>query len=212
MSPDELQSLGNHELADKTPHEIIQWTMNQNAPAIVSTSFGPYSAVMLHAATRVRPDIPVVWVDSGYNTWETYVYAEKLIKDLHLNIHIFIPQITAARRDALMKGIPSLSSDLHPEFTRQVKLEPFQRALDALQPRFWMTAIRREETVFRQSLEIISKGPNGVLKVAPFLQWTELEMETYLKEHSLPQVENYFDPTKVKSDRECGLHTTDYSI
>jgi phosphoadenosine phosphosulfate reductase len=154
----------------------------------------------------------VVWVDSGYNTWETYVYAEKLIKDLQLNIHIYIPQITAARRDALMKGIPSLSSDLHPEFTRQVKLEPFQRALDALKPRFWITAIRREETTFRKSLEVISKGPNGVLKVAPFLHWSEADMEVYLKEHALPQVENYFDPTKVKSDRECGLHTMDYSI
>ncbi|OGT74866.1 MAG: phosphoadenylylsulfate reductase [Gammaproteobacteria bacterium RIFCSPLOWO2_02_FULL_56_15] len=212
VSLDELQVLGNKELADKTPSEIIQWTVDQNKAAIVSTSFGPFSAVMLHAATRVKADIPVIWVDSGYNTWETYVYAEKLIKDLQLNIQVFIPQMSAARRDAVMKGIPAVSSDLHPEFTRQVKLEPFQRALDAFKPDFWITAIRKDETDFRKTLDIISKGPNGILKVAPFLQWTEVDMEAYLYEHSLPQVENYFDPTKVASDRECGLHTTDYSI
>jgi len=207
-----LQTDANDELAGKSPSEIIEWTVNQDGKTIVTTSFGPFSAVMLHAASRVCPDIPVIWVDSGYNTWETYTYAEKLIKDLRLNIHIYIPQITAARRDALMKGIPNINSDMHPEFTRQVKLEPFERALRDHRPDFWLTAIRSEETEFRRNLGIVSTGPNGITKVAPFLQWTEVDMEGYLYEHGLPNVENYCDPTKAESDRECGLHTMDYSI
>jgi phosphoadenosine phosphosulfate reductase len=212
VSTDNIQERGNRELAGKSPAEIIHWTVDQHKNAIVTTSFGPYSAVMLHAATRIKADIPVVWVDSGYNTWETYVYAEKLIKDLQLNIHVFIPEMTAAHRDAVMKGIPHADSELHAEFTRQVKLEPFQRVLDTFKPDFWLTAIRKDETEFRKTLDIISNGPNGILKVAPFLNWTEVDMEGYLYEHQLPQVENYFDPTKAADDRECGLHTMDYSI
>ena len=85
----------------QTPQETIEWVLAQNRKAIVTTSFGPFSAVMLHLATRVKADIPVIWVDTGYNTLETYTYAEKLIQDMNLNIQIFIPEMTAARRNAL---------------------------------------------------------------------------------------------------------------
>lgn len=202
----------NQELGEKSPHEIIEWVVSLDKYSIVTTSFGPFSAVMLHLATSVKPDIPVVWVDTGYNTRETYTYAEKLITDLNLNMHIFIPEMTAARRSALMGGIPNPDSELHTEFTRQVKLEPFHRALQTMNPDIWLTAIRKDETEFRKTLDVISEGPNGIMKVAPFLNWTEVDMEGYLYEYDLPQVNKYHDPTKVEDDRECGLHTNDYSI
>ena len=195
-----------------SPQEIMKWVFEQRKKAIVTTSFGPFSAVMLHLATSIKPDVPVIWVDTGYNTLETYTYAEKLIQDLNLNIEVFIPEMTAARRNALMNGIPSVDNELHAEFTRQVKLEPFQRMMQSVQPDYWLTAIRRDETEFRKTLDVFSKGPGGISKVAPFLNWTEVDMEGYLYEHDLPQVGKYRDPTKVEEHRECGLHTMDYSI
>ncbi len=196
----------------QSPQEIIEWVISQGKKAIVTTSFGPFSAVMLHLATHVKADIPVIWVDTGYNTLETYTYAEQLIQDLNLNIQVFIPEMTAARRNALMNGIPNIDSELHAEFTRQVKLAPFQRMLETVKPDFWLTAIRKDETDFRKTLDVFSEGPNGICKVAPFLNWTEVDMEGYLYEHGLPQVSKYKDPTKAKDNRECGLHTVDYSI
>lgn len=200
------------QLSLQSPQEHIEWVVAQNKKAIVTTSFGPFSAVMLHLATRVKADIPVFWVDTGYNTLETYTYAEGLIQDLQLNIQVFIPEMTAARRGALMNGIPNVDSEWHAEFTRQVKLQPFQRMLESVKPDFWLTAIRKDETDFRKTLDVISEGPNGITKVAPFLNWTEVDMEGYLYEHNLPQVSKYKDPTKVEENRECGLHTMDYSI
>ena len=199
-------------MAGKSPQQIIEWAVALRRKCLVTTSFGPFSAVMLHLATRVQPDILVVWVDTGYNTRETYLYAEKLIQDLRLNIQVYTPLQSAARRSALMGGIPAPGSELHEEFTRQVKLEPFQRVLQELQPEIWLTAIRKDETDFRKTLDVVSHGPNGILKVAPFLNWTEIDMEGYLYEHDLPQVSKYYDPTKVEANRECGLHTTDYTI
>ncbi len=195
-----------------SPREIMEWVFDQHKKAIVTTSFGPFSAVMLHLATSIKPDVPVAWIDTGYNTLETYTYAEKLIQDLNLNIDIYIPEMTAARRNAIMNGIPSVDNELHSEFTRQVKLEPFQRMMREQRPDYWLTAIRRDETEFRKTLEVFSEGANGVCKVAPFLNWTEVDMEGYLYEHDLPQVGKYRDPTKVEENRECGLHTMDYSI
>lgn len=202
----ELEQI-NSRLAGKSPVEVIDWAMELDKKAILTTTFGPFSAVILHMVTRKYPDIPVVWIDSGYNTRETYLTAEKIMKDLNLNMHIYTPILTSARRDALMNGIPEVNSDEHRLFTWEVKLEPFQRVMNTMKPGVWLTAIRKDETDFRKSLDIVSMGPNGILKVAPLFNWTELDMEEYLYENDLPQVEEYYDPTKAQTNRECGLHT-----
>jgi phosphoadenosine phosphosulfate reductase len=87
-----------------------------------------------------------------------------------------------------------------------VKLEPFQRAMGDIRPEVWFTALRREQTAFRATLDIVSRGENGVLKISPVFHWNENDLRRYLAEHALPDNQDYFDPTKVKSNRECGLH------
>lgn len=197
----------NEALQGKSPQEIIAWALENSAKPLVTTNFRPYEAVILHMATQIKPDIKVLWVDSGYNTSATYRFAEKVIQDLKLNIETYIPQMTSARRNVLMKGIPEVDEPLHEEFTHQVKLEPFQRALGELKPDLWLNAIRKEQTEFRQSMEIVSSSKDGIIKVAPLYDWSEEDMQNYLTEHGLPNEDNYFDPTKAIETRECGLHT-----
>ena len=196
----------NAELAGKHPKEIVEWAVGLGGKTIVTTNFGPDEAVILHLATQVQPDMDVVWIDSGYATRKTYLFAEKLIEDLKLNIHVFNPLSSAARRDALM-GIPDVDDPQHEEFTNQVKLEPFGRAMREMAPDVWLTAVRRDQTAFRQGMDIVSQDtPEAVVKVAPVLEWTAADMDQYLSEHGLPNETNYYDPTKVLGNRECGLH------
>jgi phosphoadenosine phosphosulfate reductase len=197
----------NQALTGKSPQEIIAWAVSQSENPIVTTNFRPYESVILHMAVQAKPDIKVLWVDSGYNTSATYRFAEKLIQDLNLNVETFIPQMTSARRNVLMKGIPDVDDPLHEEFTRQVKLEPFQRALAQMKPDLWLNAIRKDQTEFRQSLEVVSASKDGIIKVAPLFNWSEEDLEAYLAEHNLPNEHDYFDPTKALETRECGLHT-----
>jgi phosphoadenosine phosphosulfate reductase len=200
----------NKELAGKSPEEIIRWALSLNKKVITSTSFSPNSGAMLSLITRVNSSIPVVWIDSGYNVPDTYRAAEQLIKRLQPNLHIYIPEMTAERRNAILGGIPHPDDDpeVHVEFTRQVKLEPFGRALNDLQPEVWISGIRREETDFRKTLDIVSIDKRGLIKVAPIFHWTEQDVQNYVDEHSLPSCRHYFDPTKVSDNRECGLHTS----
>ncbi len=197
----------NSALADKTPQQIIEWALDQSSNPLVTTNFRPYESVILHMVSQIRPDIKVLWVDSGYSTSATYRFAEQLIDQLNLDIDVYIPQQTSARRNVLMKGIPDLDSPLHDEFTRQVKLEPFQRALSELKPDLWLNAIRQDQTEFRQAMNIVSSSKDGVIKVAPLYHWTEAQLEAYLAEHNLPNEHDYFDPVKGLEHRECGLHT-----
>lgn len=199
----------NAELKDKSPAEIVKWSIETNLKLIATTKFGPHSAALLHLVTQQKPDTTILWADHGYNTKPTYLFAEELIKKLNLNMEIYRPEMTSAHRDAIMGGIPELDDELHAEFTRQVKLEPFNNAFDELQPEIWLTGIRKDQTDFRQSLDIVTMSQRGVYKVAPLFNWTEIDLEGYLYENDLPTERDYYDPTKILSNRECGLH---YSI
>ena len=160
---------------------------------------------LLHAVVDVKGDIPVVWCDTGYNTPNTYRHAEELIERLGLQIDLYVPKQTTAHRDVLM-GIPKLEDPRHAEFTDQVKLEPFRRAMAAHRPDVWFTNLRKGQTALRDSLDILSLGKDGVLKVSPFYHWSDVQLDAYLKEYELPNEHRYFDPTKVLENRECGLH------
>ncbi|MEQ9462106.1 MAG: phosphoadenosine phosphosulfate reductase family protein [Haliea sp.] len=187
---------------------IVEWALALGKPAIATTSMGRNAAVMLHLVSSVDAGVPTVWVDTGYNLRDTYVVAERLIRDLTLDIRVYSPLMTSERRNAIMGGIPTVDEeDRHREFTRQVKLEPFARALADLQPEVWLTGIRREETEHRKSLDIVSVDDRGILKVAPLFYWSEQDVDDYMARHQLPSCRHYFDPTKVHDGRECGLHT-----
>ncbi|MDJ0879152.1 MAG: phosphoadenosine phosphosulfate reductase family protein [Halieaceae bacterium] len=198
----------NAQLRDAGPGEIVRWALSQGQPTIATTSFGKNAAVMLHLVSEVDRDLPTVWVDTGYNLRDTYLVAERLIQDLELNMHVYSPSITSERRNAIMGGVPTIEDEeLHAEFTRQVKLEPFERALSELKPEIWLTGIRKEETEHRQGLDIVTLDGRGIIKVAPIFYWSESDVEAYMARHELPTCRHYFDPTKVHDGRECGLHT-----
>jgi phosphoadenosine phosphosulfate reductase len=198
----------NAQLQGESPEAVARWGLEVAAgQAMVSTHFGPMEAVILHLCTQIQPDVKVVWVDSGYNTPSTYRFARSLAERLGLNLTIYAPARTRAYRDAVLGGIPDLDdAEAMQAFTDELKLEPFRRALAAEQPKVWLTALRREQTAFRQNLDLVTQDPGGPLKVCPLLDYTEADMRAYLAAHDLPDEPDYYDPTKVLAHRECGLH------
>jgi len=196
----------NKELKDKSPQEIISWALDIAKNALVTTNFRPYEVAILNACNEVNKDLKVIWCDTGYNTPQTYKHANELIEKLGLNVHLYVPKQTAAHRDATM-GIPQIEDPLHKEFTEQVKLEPFNRAMAEHKPDVWFTNLRKGQTAFRTSIDILSMSKDGLLKVSPFYHWTDEQLDAYLDEKGLPNEFTYFDPTKVLENRECGLHS-----
>ena len=204
ITQDKINEL-NTLLKDAQPSDIILKAIELNGEAVITTNFRPYEAAILHAVNSVVSNIPVIWCDTGYNTPQTYRHAEQVIKDLALNVFLYVPKQTTAHRDVIM-GIPSVDAPEHALFTEQVKLEPFRRAMEAHKPKVWFTNLRQGQTAFRDSIGIFSLSKDGVLKVSPFYYWTDEQLDAYLLEHNLPNEFKYFDPTKALANRECGLH------
>ncbi|MCF6182986.1 phosphoadenosine phosphosulfate reductase family protein [Lutibacter sp.] len=196
----------NKELKNKSPKQIIEWALSIAKNPVITTNFRPYEVAILHACTNVDENLKVIWCDTGYNTPNTYKHAFELIKKLNLNIQLYVPKQTVGYRDVKM-GIPQVNTEDHKLFTEQVKLEPFKRAMKEHQPDVWFTNLRHGQTAFRDSIDIVSKSKDGILKVSPFYYWTDTELDAYLKAQNLPNEFKYFDPTKVLENRECGLHS-----
>jgi phosphoadenosine phosphosulfate reductase len=210
MTPDQIAQ-ANAELRSRSAADIVKWAISQSAGhAIVSTNFRPYEAVVLHLVTCVQPDIPVLWVDHGYNRPATYRHAAELTRRLHLNLKPYVPRLTSAHYDAVHGGAPEPTPENEERikaFSTVMKLEPFQRGMKELAPQVWITALRSVQNPNRAGLDIVSADPNfGALKVSPVFHWSDSEMEAYLNQHHLPNEWDYFDPAKADEKRECGLH------
>ena len=215
-----LASTLNAAAANLTPQEIIRHVLERvSGKTVVTTNFRPYEAVILHLATQVQPDVPVLWVDHGANLPETYQFAEASRKQLKLNLHPYLPKMTSAHWLALHGGNLPMPDEVErvEDFSRIMKLEPFERGMRELAPKIWITALRREQNPQRAaSLQPVAWDEKfQTLKVSPILDWTPVELEAYLAEHKLPNERTYYDPAKGDEKHECGLHarlTTDKAL
>jgi bifunctional enzyme CysN/CysC len=196
----------NQKLALGTAKQTVEWAIGLGGNTLVTTNFGPQEAVLLHMVSQIAANTKVLWIDSGYNMPQTYAFAEKVAEQLKLNLVTYTPTVSAARRDAVLGGIPTIDDPTHAEFTEQFKLEPFKRAMAEISPDVWLSALRREQSPLRQHMNTVANGPNGTIKVSPLLDWSLEDMQAYLTHHGLPDETRYFDPTKAEAGRECGLH------
>lgn len=202
----------NSRLRHEPPEKVAEWALARAERPIVTTSFGPLSAAMLHLVLRVEPGVPVVWIDTGWNTADTYRHAELLTRLFDLDLRIYAPDVTRARLETILGEAPSLESvHDHAAFARDVKVRPFERALADLRPDLWLSGIRREETDWRRGKDLVTCGPGGLLKVAPFFEMSEAEVKSYMLRHRIPFGDPaYHDPTKVLPRRECGIHQLEH--
>jgi len=199
----------NAELRAQSPLAVVRWALAQaGGRAVVSTNFRPYEAAILHLAAQAQADIPVLWVDHGYNRPATYKHAEELRARFKLNLKPYLPRVTAAHRDAIFGPIPTTDDEEGlKKFSAVMKLEPFQRGMKELAPTVWITALRKVQNPNRAGLDIVSRDENfGALKVSPFFYFSDADLDAYLADHRLPNERDYFDPAKADEKRECGLH------
>lgn len=188
-------------LLERSAARLIRYGLRIAHRPVVSTSFGPLSAAFLHLIARHAPGVPVVWVDTGYNTAATLAFAARVGELLSLDLHVYRP-----RPSVRLDFPPEPDTPEHAAFTDAVKLEPFSRAVRELQPDLWFSAIRHDQTAHRAAQTLILRTRSGLIKASPLLNWRDADVGAYLRRYGLPDEPDYVDPTKGDLKRECGLH------
>jgi phosphoadenosine phosphosulfate reductase len=177
----------NQQLHDKDAIQIVEWAVDQFGEGLVmTTSFGIQSAVMLHLVTQIVPNIPVIWVDTGYLPAKTYLFADELTQRLNLNLKVYQSPLSPARMEALygrlwaQNDVESLN-----RYDQIRKVEPLQRALEELKATAWLTGLRSSQTEHRKTLDFVTLQ-GSIYKVLPILDWSSKAVYDYLMAHDLP--------------------------
>jgi len=153
---------------------------------VASTSFGLQAPVMLHLLKTHLPEVPIIFVDTGYCFPETYQYAEELIEQFDLNVKIYQPSITAARQEALYGKLWEQGQEGASRYALLNKVEPMNRALSELGGKVWLSGLRRSQSATRVDKEF-AEQQRATLKVYPILDWADAQIASYFHDHDLPR-------------------------
>lgn len=218
----------NGELEKAPAEERVRWALEQfGSDVVLTSSFGIQAAVMLHLVSQLKPDIPVIFIDTGYLFPETYRFAEELRQRLNLNIRKYHATTTAAEQEALHGKLWEQGLEGLNKYHFINKVEPMNRAIEETGAQAWLAGLRRNQASTRSQLRVVEKQ-NKVLKIHPIIDWTDRDVYQYLKKHDLPyhplweqgyisvgdwhstsKWQEGMNPEETRFNgvkRECGLH------
>jgi phosphoadenosine phosphosulfate reductase len=196
--------------------------------ACLTCSFQAEDMIVLHLLRQEIPDIPVLFLDTGYHFAQTYEYRDRIVREWELHLVNVLPQQTVAQQESqfgiLYQSNPTQCCQLR-------KVEPLVQSLEPYE--IWFTGLRREQSPSRKNLKIVEQHrlPSGktLLKVSLLADWSWKQVWNYVGAHQLsylPQYDQGYlsigcqpctaipdDPNNPRSGRwggkklECGIHT-----
>ena len=216
----------NSELRQASAQEILRAAITREWPGGLTyvSSFGAESVVMLALIAEVDPSLPIVFIDTGMHFPQTLDYKDEVIARLGLTgVRNITPNETERKvldpKNMLWKTDADACCALR-------KVRPLEPALEGFGA--WITGRKRFHGGARMSLPVFEHA-DGRYKVNPLANWTQADVDAYLKEKDLPRhplvAQGYpsigcwpctqpaADPSDPRSGRwagqnktECGLH------
>jgi phosphoadenosine phosphosulfate reductase len=199
----------------------------------VTCSFQVEGVVLLHMMRQVRPDIDVLFVDTGYHFPETYAYRDRLARDWNLNLINLKPELPVEAHEAQFGKMYQEQPD------RCCKLRKVGPLLSVLEDYdLWFTGLRRDQSPTRAKLGFFGqhKLPGGkiIRKICPLALWSWKDVWSYVTVNEIDHLPLYERgylsigcqpctslPTDFSNPRsgrwagkklECGIHTFDREV
>ena len=199
---------------------VIGNALDSGEAPCVTSSFQAECVVLLHLLRTVKPDIPVLFLDTVHHFAETYAYRDELVERWALNLVTLVAD----------EPKPGLWQESTQACCARHKVGPLFGALERYDT--WFTGLRREQSPSRASLAEVESFtlPSGktLSKISPLARWTTREVWEYAKAHDIPLLPLYdrgytsigcepctslpLDPSNQRSGRwggqklECGIH------
>ncbi len=210
--------------------ELIRSVLERDGKPCFTCSFQAEDVAVLDMLRRVRPDIPVLFLETGYHFAETYSYRDRLTKNWGLNLVNVMPALSLEAHEAENGKLYEREPD---RCCKLRKVEPLLAALGDYE--IWFTGLRREQSPTRANLQQIEThtlpGGKALVKASPLAFWNWKEVWSYLKVNEIEYLPLYdqgylsigcqpctrlpVDADNPRSGRwagqklECGIHTFD---
>ena len=223
VNPPSRASAGKQSVAGGLMSDAARLIADRLAAAAapcITCSFQAEDVALLHMLLEVKPDVPVLFLDTVHHFAQTYAYRDELAKQWNLNL-------VNLRAAEPAPGLWQTSTDA---CCAKHKVEPLFSALEAYD--VWFTGLRRQQSASRANLAEVEpfRLPSGrsIAKVSPLAAWTTKDVYNYNKAHAVPLLPLYelgytsigcepctsvpLDPEDPRSGRwqgqklECGIH------
>ena len=169
-----------NKLAGMDAADRIRWAVKTFPGGVAATSsFGAESAVLLHLIRQAAPDVPVLFINTGYLFPETLAFKNRLAGLLGLGVREAapLPGSPVFSGEALYKTDPDRCCAIH-------KVDPLRRALEGW--KVWITGVRADQTETRARMGLLEERSVGVYKLNPILDWNQEQVNRCLGDHNLP--------------------------
>ena len=207
--------------------DAIRQALKQSSSACVTCSFQAEDMVVLRLVQEVVPNIPVLFLDTGYHFPELYAYRDEMAAKYNLNLVNVTPLRTVAQQESQFGVLYQTQPD---QCCKLRKVEPLFGALQSYE--IWFTGLRRVQSPTRANLQVLDHFPlptgKQLLKVSPLADWNDKEVWAFARQNDIPLVSLYdqgytsigcqpctalpLDPGNARSGRwagrklECGIH------
>src|SRR5580698_837914 len=225
----ELEQI-SHTLESLPLNEALETVLSGADPhkVCLTCSFQAEDMIVLHLLRQQIPNVPVLFLDTGYHFAQTYEYRDRIAREWELRLVNVLPQRTVAQQESqfgvLYQSNPTQCCQLR-------KVEPLMQSLEPYE--IWFTGLRREQSPSRKNLQIAEQhrlpSAKTLLKVSLLAEWSWKQVWNYVGAHQLsylPQYDEGYlsigcqpctaipdDPNNPRSGRwggkklECGIHT-----
>jgi phosphoadenosine phosphosulfate reductase len=152
--------------------DIVAWSVEAFGPRLcVAASMG--DTVLIDLATKVDPDIEVVFLDTGFHFPETLLTVRKAQQRYQLNLRV-------ERAKPTVGDLFALGTEGCCAARKVAVLDRVMAEKDA-----WMTGLRRAEAASRAATPIVARDKRGVVKVCPIANWSDDDVTRYILEHDV---------------------------
>jgi phosphoadenosine phosphosulfate reductase len=182
--PSEMERLADEaavSLEKASAQEVVAWAAKTFGPRLCITS-SMTDAVIIHLASKLVPNIDVLFLDTGYHFPETIGTRDAVSAVYPVNLINVTPPTTVQEQDTeLGPKLYSRNPDLCCYLRKVVPLEQALGPYDA-----WLTGVRREETDARSDTRVVQWDPRReMVKINPIVEWSAQEVDDYIADHGV---------------------------
>lgn len=172
---------------DVTPAGIVATLLERDLALAVVTSFQASGLVILDLVRRIEPNIPVIFLDTGFHFEETLEFRDRIVSDWDLNLQVLKGAHGSVEKQSQLYGDELYARD--PDRCCAInKVAPLQAALEAYDG--WMSGLRKDQSAARSDVEVVGyqtlESGRSVLMLHPLAHWSRGQVDAYLEANEIP--------------------------
>lgn len=182
MTVEEAEAIAA-ELEGKSVNEILHWAIETFGDYLgFMTALGYSGVVLMDHLRKIKPQFEACFIDTGFHFPETLEFLQRLRDEWSINFKVLTPVMS---KDGVSETVGTEPWKVNADLCcLYMKVEPMLRAIHTRQA--WLSAIRRDQSVARASIDVVEIDGRGVLKIYPLAAWTSEQVWEYIRSHDIP--------------------------